>query len=55
MNARERKPAGKWRCPRDRGRHGDQEDALGAEKQDQQRRTDATSPNTRRHRRAPPH
>jgi len=44
MNARERKPEGKWRCPRDRGRRGDLEDTLGADKRDQQRHTDATSP-----------
>ena len=34
MNARERKPEGKWRCPRDRGRRGDLEDTLGADKRD---------------------
>jgi len=55
MSAREREPGGEWRCPHDRRRRGDLEDALGGDKRDQRRRTDATSPNTRRHRQAPPH
>jgi len=55
MSARERELGGEWRCPRDWRRRDDLEDALGADKRDQWRRTDATSPNTRRHRRAPPH
>jgi len=54
MSARESEPEGKWRCPRDRGCRGDLEDALGADKRDQRRCTDATSPDTWRHRRAPP-
>ena len=52
--AREREPGEEWRCPRDRGRRGDLQDALGADKRDQWRRMDATGLNTRRHRRAPP-
>ena len=32
MSTRERETGGEWRCPRDRGRRGDLEDALGADK-----------------------
>ena len=53
-HARWREPGVEWHCPRDRGRRGELKDARRTDERGQRRRTDATSPDTRQHRRAPP-